>query len=642
MDKLKFEERLKFLNKKQKEAVDYIYGPLLVVAGPGTGKTELLGVRVANILDKTDTNPSSILCLTFTDSAAINMRERLIGLIGKDAYKVNINTFHAFCSEVINLYPEFFYNGATYRPIDEIRQIEIIEKIIIKKLDHNSNFRSKSPSQGYTYIKDILNRIKELKKAGIRSKDFIKIIEENHKFEVEFNKILEKYLNGIEFRSYKKVIPIFKELLKEAYLIKSKEQKIKGFESLKNSILKKIEIAIEDSEEINKATPLKELKDNIFVKSKENNNFILKSSSNYDNYLDLGIVYQEYKKECEKLGFFDFEDMIIDVVSELENNDELKFNLQEKYQFILIDEFQDTNYSQMEIIKNLTDNKILTPNIMAVGDDDQSIYKFQGASMKNMSDFIENYKETKVIILDENYRSTDEILEYSRNTIEFAEDRLVNIKPEFTKLLKASNNKIKKGKIKEVEFNSENEEYLYISLKIKEIPKNESIAIISRTHKHLEKISKLLSHENIDFEYEKNSDISSEKNVKQILTIIKFLDSIINKKIDKDYLLPEILSYEFFGISNEEIWKFAEYTKKAKNWEENWFSLMENYDNEKIKEIHTFLVNLSTEAKRKTAEEILDYIIGNKELNNYKSKYKEYYFSTFSNKKDKLNYLVNL
>ncbi|MCF7906643.1 ATP-dependent helicase [Patescibacteria group bacterium] len=643
MNKKKFEDRLNFLNKKQKEAVDNIYGPLLVVAGPGTGKTELLGVRVANILDKTDTTPSSILCLTFTESASINMRERLTGLIGKDAYKVNINTFHAFCSEVINRYPEFFYNGATYRALEDIRQIEIIEKIIIKKLNHNSNFRKKVPSQGYTYIKDILNRIKELKKAGIRSEEFLKIIEENHKFEIEFNKLLDKYLTGVTFNSYKKVFSLFNEILKEAYLIKSKEEKIKGFEPLKNTILRKIELAIEDAEEIEKTGPLTKIKKDLFVKSKEDTDkFILKSSANYENYLDLAIVYQEYKKECEKLGFFDFEDMIIDVVSELENNDELKYNLQEQYQFILIDEFQDTNYSQMEIIRNLTDNKLLTPNVMAVGDDDQSIYKFQGASMKNMADFIENYKDTKVIILDENYRSTSEILEYSRNTIEFAEDRLVNIKPEFTKVLKASNSKIKKGNIKEVEFNSENEEYLYIALKIKEIPKNESIAIISRTHKYLEKISKILDQENIDFEYEKNSNLSSEKNIKQILTIIKFLDSVIDQKIDKDYLLPEILTYEFFGVSNEEIWKFAEFAKNTKNWNESWFSLMKDYDNEKIKAIFKFFKDLSAEVKRKTAEEILDYIIGNTDLNGYRSNYKEYYFSSFNNKKDKLNYLVNL
>lgn len=643
MNKKNFEDRLNFLNNKQKEAVDNIYGPLLVVAGPGTGKTELLGVRVANILDKTDTNPSSILCLTFTESASINMRERLIGLIGKDAYKVNISTFHGFCSEVINSYPEFFYNGATYKPLEDIRQIEIIEKIIIKKLNHNSNFRSNSPSQGYTYIKDILNRIKELKKAGIRNEDFLKIIEENHKFEIEFNKLLDKYLSGISFNSYKKVLPIFNELLKETYLIKAKKENIKGFEPLKDVILKKIEIAIEDAEEIEKTKPLTALKAELFVKSKEDiSKFILKSSGNYENYLDLAIIYQEYKKECNKLGFFDFEDMIIDVVSELEENNELKYNLQEQYQFILIDEFQDTNYSQMEIVRNLTDNKLLTPNVMAVGDDDQSIYKFQGASMKNMADFIENYKDTKVIILNENYRSTSEILEYSRNTIEFAEDRLVNVKPEFTKILKASNSKIKQGNIKEVEFNSDQEEYLYITEKIKEIPKNESIAIISRTHKFLERISRILDQENINFEYEKKSNLSSEKNIKQILNIIKFLDSIINKKLDKDHLLTEILTYEFFEISNEEIWKFAEFAKKTKNWNENWFTLMKDYENEKIKEIWKFFMDLSVESKRKTAEEILDYIIGNQDLNGYTSNYKEYYFSTFNNKKDKLNYLINL
>src|SRR5215204_2896002 len=101
------------LNKEQKQAVDTIDGPVMVVAGPGTGKTQVLAARIANILLKTDTNPSSVLALTFTESAAKNMRERLVSMIGKTGYYVQIHTFHSFCTDVIQSFPEFF-------PIDVI------------------------------------------------------------------------------------------------------------------------------------------------------------------------------------------------------------------------------------------------------------------------------------------------------------------------------------------------------------------------------------------------------------------------------------------------------------------------------------------------------------------------------------------
>ena len=98
-----FTTRYAKLNEAQKQAVDTIDGPVMVVAGPGTGKTELLSMRAANILRRTDTLPENILCLTFTDSGAAAMRERMVQIIGKDAYKVAIHTFHSFGAEVMNV-----------------------------------------------------------------------------------------------------------------------------------------------------------------------------------------------------------------------------------------------------------------------------------------------------------------------------------------------------------------------------------------------------------------------------------------------------------------------------------------------------------------------------------------------------------
>ncbi|MDQ5893294.1 MAG: ATP-dependent helicase UvrD/PcrA, partial [Patescibacteria group bacterium] len=108
METPEFETLYKRLNAAQKKAVDTIEGPVMVVAGPGTGKTSILTLRIANILKKTDTAPENILALTFTESGAYAMRKKLVSIIGTAGYKVNINTFHSFCNEVIKQYPERF------------------------------------------------------------------------------------------------------------------------------------------------------------------------------------------------------------------------------------------------------------------------------------------------------------------------------------------------------------------------------------------------------------------------------------------------------------------------------------------------------------------------------------------------------
>jgi len=102
----KFEEEYKKLNPAQKEAVEAIEGPVMVVAGPGTGKTQILALRIGNILLKTEIKADSILCLTFTDAASLNMRNRLTKLIGQEGYRVAIHTFHNFCVEIIQKYPD--------------------------------------------------------------------------------------------------------------------------------------------------------------------------------------------------------------------------------------------------------------------------------------------------------------------------------------------------------------------------------------------------------------------------------------------------------------------------------------------------------------------------------------------------------
>ena len=126
----KFDELYNKLNPEQKRAVDAVEGPVVVVAGPGTGKTQILTLRIANILRKTDTNPENILALTFTEAAAANMRRRLAEIIGSPAYSVCINTFHGFCNDIIKKYPEEFPKIIGAEQSSEIEQVKIVESLL--------------------------------------------------------------------------------------------------------------------------------------------------------------------------------------------------------------------------------------------------------------------------------------------------------------------------------------------------------------------------------------------------------------------------------------------------------------------------------------------------------------------------------
>ncbi|QWQ31746.1 UvrD-helicase domain-containing protein [Candidatus Minimicrobia vallesae] len=152
-----FNTRYAKLNDNQRQAVDYIHGSLLVIAGPGTGKTELLSMRTAQILKKTDTLPNSILCLTFTESGATNMRQRLRQIIGEDAYKIAIHTFHSFGTEIINQHREYFFRGADAQPVDELTQYRIISGIL-EGLDWRNPLSAKNNGE-FVYIKDFIRMI---------------------------------------------------------------------------------------------------------------------------------------------------------------------------------------------------------------------------------------------------------------------------------------------------------------------------------------------------------------------------------------------------------------------------------------------------------------------------------------------------
>ena len=159
----KFNEEYQKLNEKQRQAVDTIEGPVMVIAGPGTGKTQILAARIGKILLETDVNPQNILCLTYTDAGAIAMRKRLLQFIGPDSYKVNIYTFHGFCNEVIQQNLSLFEKTAL-NPVSDLERIQLYKKLI-DNLPKN-NLLKRYRGDVYYEIKNLQHLFSAMKKEG--------------------------------------------------------------------------------------------------------------------------------------------------------------------------------------------------------------------------------------------------------------------------------------------------------------------------------------------------------------------------------------------------------------------------------------------------------------------------------------------
>ena len=638
-----FEERYKKLNNEQKEAVDNIDGPMLVLAGPGSGKTEILSMRVARILKKTDIGPSGILCLTFTENASFNMRERLLKLIGTDAYKVGIFTFHSFATHIISDYPSYFWNSALFLPADDALRYEILEEIF-KNLPLSDPLSSYHPKENFVFLKYAKDNIANLKRAGISVEVFKKIVLENEKNLKEINSIISK---SIPERISKKDLVVFKELAEKIKKIKSKEVDY-FIKPINISFVESLVDAIERSEETLSSKPLTEWKSKNIQKN-DDGSFSLKDLLNVPKMNSLSNIYALYEEKIHKEGYFDFEDMIIKVIEALEKNKGLLLDVMERYQYILVDEFQDTNKAQMKILSLLTRNEYNEgkPNIMAVGDDDQSIFKFQGAEIENILFFKDNFKDPKVVVLNKNYRSTKNILDVADKVIIKSSKSLRKILPNISKksVSAISEDILPNSHIHFKSFDSDESEYLFVSKEIKRLInsgiKPEEIAVIGRKHRHLKSLSDFLKIENIDFSYNKKENVLEDILVRQIIVILKFIDSMLQVKEDEaNNFLPEILSFPFWQIERKDIWQLSIFAKE--DYKSNWILAMQNSQNDKIKKIADFLLELSVLSKSSPFERLLDFIIGTSSLSFYESPFKSFYFSKERSRKEYLNFLGTL
>jgi DNA helicase II / ATP-dependent DNA helicase PcrA len=612
-DSRSFDTRYNGLNDEQKKAVDTIDGPVLVIAGPGSGKTELLSLRVCNILRQTDTLPSSILCLTFMDSASANMRKRLAGLIGQDAYKVAIHTFHSFGSEIINRNPEYFYHGAAYGQADKLMQYEIMEEIL-KSLSHEFHLRSYHPDQGYTYLDDILARIGDMKKGGLEPSDFRQLLEENKSFLEEADKLVAPvFAERMSKNTVSEIPSLLEKISAISFTQRSRDLPYLSMkETLAESLQKAYDLAT--AEEKPDTKPLTEWKRD-FMRKNDRNEITLADLERLKKQFELCYIYEEYQKRLHEKGFYDFDDMLLDASRALTEFPELKYNLQERFLYVLVDEFQDTNGVQMRILDQLLDAEVNEgrPNILVVGDDDQAIFKFQGANIANIMSFHKKYREPSIIVLQKNYRSTQPILDYARKTILTGNDRLEKQLPDIIKKeLLSANKGLVAGEILEKDFTTSLHELVWIAENIKEkIAAGTSaaeIAVIAPKHYMLEEAAKVLDYCGITVSYERQRDLFAQNHITELITILRFINTIaIIGRHEADDYLPKILSFPFWGISKLEIWKISVAASRGRKL---WLEAMLASENKQLRDIAEFLILLGIEAKESTAEEIIDRITG--------------------------------
>ena len=600
-----FSSRYQKLNPAQRQAVDHIDGPVMVIAGPGTGKTELLSMRAANILKRTDVLPENILCLTFTESGAHAMRERLSQIIGQDAYKIAIHTFHSFGSEVINQNGEYFYHGAHFRPADELSSHELISKIF-DELEYDNPLAVKMNGD-YPYLNDTLTTISELKKSGLTSDELLQVLDANDQVTDIVEPLLREAFGARISKTTLGALQNIVGTIRES----GGEVELTTITPLSRIIADSLESAIDEAGDSTK--PLTAWK-NAWMKKDEAGELILKSRERSKKLRAVSYVYFQYLSRMQEAELYDFDDMILRVVHAMEVFPELRFNLQEKYQYIMVDEFQDTNMAQMRILFDLTNNEINEgrPNIMVVGDDDQAIYSFQGADVGNIHNFRDAFATAELIVLTENYRSAPVVLSSARRVITLGTDRLENRIAELNKTLTPHKSEEGSG-VTVAELPTINDERHWLVQNIKEAIANgqnpSDIAVLARRHHEIVSLLPYFAKAGIRVNYERHDNVLDLEIIQIIEHISEILIALFESRLeDADSRLPELLTHPAFGFSPADIWRLS---ITAKNNRQSWMEVMAVTP--VFVPLHTWLLVQAQSIRHVPLEHMCDHIIGHKQ-----------------------------
>jgi len=492
-----FLEIYRHLNTEQKEAVDSIEGPVLVIAGPGTGKTQILSARIGKILLETDAMPENILCLTYTDAGRVAMRKRLKDMIGPDAYRVEIHTFHSFCNQVI-LENVSQFNKSSLDAVSDLERIEIIKEIIDELEEGNPLKRYRGDA--YYEISRLKGLYQVMKKEA---------------WSVSFlNERIDEYLNKLP--------------------------ETDGFFAKKKVVTKR----------------------RTYEKGDVRDDKIRVETQRMDLVRAAIATFSVYQQKMFDRSRFDFDDMIHWVINAFTENEDLLLDYREKYRYFLIDEYQDTSGAQNRLIELLVQNDD-NPNLFVVGDDDQSIYRFQGANIENIETYANRYTEVlKRVVLKNNYRSTQPILDSARGVIENNLERLSARDQSLIKELVASHEVRLQLTHPPVIRNYENpfQEMVGVTREIHrliheaQVPA-QRIAVIFTTNRQGMELIRFFKAKQIPY-YSKNTENLFELPLsKKLISILQYIDAERQVPYSADHLLFEILHFDLFGIPSIDIAK---------------------------------------------------------------------------------------
>lgn len=477
-----FNTLYKKLNASQREAVDTVEGPVMVVAGPGTGKTQILTLRIANILRTTDTPPEGVLALTFTEAAAAHMRQRLVSIIGPAGYRVRIHTFHGYCNDAIMRFPEEFPRIIGSQPITDIEKISILRGIISE-----STFEHLKPfGDIFYYLNPIRSNISQLKRENISPDK------------------LESYLS-------------------------QRQSELDATEDLYHEKgLHKGEMKGKYQTEARKIQRTREMLS----------------------------VYRAYEEALKLHKRYDFEDMVLEVVTAMETKPDVLLRLQEESLYILADEHQDANTAQNRLLELLA-SFYESPNLFVVGDEKQAIFRFQGASLENFLYFRKKYPMAKIIALSEVYRSGQRVLDAAHHLITSTateEEKALR-----TRLI--SQTGIANDLVELRSFATPRDERGWVASAIRrqidEGVEPSEIAILYRTNHEAEDIVRSLSIQGILASIESDQNALADTEIRKLIVFIRAL-----AHFGSDERLAAALHLDFLRVSPLDVYKIARTASK--------------------------------------------------------------------------------
>jgi len=464
-------DMLERLNKEQKEAVTYDKGPLLIVAGAGTGKTTVLTRRMAYLIKEKGVKPEEILAMTFTEKAAREMEERVEGLLPFGYYDFWISTFHSFCDRILRRYGLGIGIPTNYKLLEQTGSW-----ILVRKNFDKFNFLKEYRPLGNPtkFIEALISHFNHCKNEGIYPENYL-----------EYADSLKLNMDDIAVGSKS---------------VKSKDKKDLG------------------------------------DKQKE-----------YERMKEVAEAYHVYQKLLLDNNALDFGDLINYTLKLFEKRPEILEKYTKQFKYVMVDEFQDTNWVQYELVRKLAYPE---NNITVVGDDDQSIFYFQGASFNNVLRFKQDYPEAKEVVLVENYRSPQNILdlsysfiqlnnpnrlEYQLNEIEIikerAEERGIDL-DKFKKIdKKLKSVQTKPGAIELLGFESLDDELEGVVGKIWEIKEMDKkatfsdFAVLTRTNESANSFVRAMERAGIPYQFVSSKGLYTNP---LILDLISYLRIVLN------------------------------------------------------------------------------------------------------------------